>query len=158
MLCRRCGMESSTTDVCEWCKKPILPPGAGVARRQKGVPPHPPPPLAAEPDQQEQAAEPDQQEQTAEPAEPAETPAAQAAPSPPADPAPTTRPPEEDVLRPLGQVGAAAPQPGAPEPGAPSHGLSDRATQTSVDLNDYTGPGGSIFKPIERATESAGSE
>lgn len=31
MLCRRCGMESSTTDVCEWCKRPMLPPGSTVS-------------------------------------------------------------------------------------------------------------------------------
>ncbi len=31
MLCRRCGMESSTTDVCEWCRRPMLPPGSTVS-------------------------------------------------------------------------------------------------------------------------------
>jgi hypothetical protein len=24
MYCKRCGMDSSTTDVCEWCKQPIV--------------------------------------------------------------------------------------------------------------------------------------
>ncbi|MCS6863075.1 MAG: hypothetical protein NZT92_22445 [Abditibacteriales bacterium] len=26
MYCRQCGMDSRTTDVCEWCKKPMAPP------------------------------------------------------------------------------------------------------------------------------------
>ena len=35
MICRRCGMESSTTDVCEWCKKPMLPPGGSISNKAK---------------------------------------------------------------------------------------------------------------------------
>lgn len=49
MICRRCGMESSTTDKCEWCKKPMLPPGGAIStkakeelRRDKEAPSKPP--------------------------------------------------------------------------------------------------------------------
>jgi len=35
MICRRCGMESSTTDSCEWCKKPMLPPGGAISAKAK---------------------------------------------------------------------------------------------------------------------------
>lgn len=35
MICRRCGMESSTTDRCEWCKKPMLPPGGRISTKAK---------------------------------------------------------------------------------------------------------------------------
>lgn len=35
MICRRCGMESSTTDNCEWCKKPMLPPGGAISMKAK---------------------------------------------------------------------------------------------------------------------------
>jgi hypothetical protein len=35
MICRRCGMDSSTTDVCEWCKKPMLPEGGSISNKAK---------------------------------------------------------------------------------------------------------------------------
>lgn len=35
MICRRCGMDSSTTDSCEWCKKPMLPPGGAISAKAK---------------------------------------------------------------------------------------------------------------------------
>jgi len=35
MICRRCGMESSTTTTCEWCKKPMLPPGGAISAKAK---------------------------------------------------------------------------------------------------------------------------
>jgi len=54
MICRRCGMESSTTDTCEWCKKPMLPPGGSISARakeqilrEKEAPPPPPAESAA---------------------------------------------------------------------------------------------------------------
>lgn len=56
---------------------------------------------------------------------------------------------EESVLRPLGSA-PAAPGGTKPEPGMPSHGISDEATQTSVDVSQYTAGGESIFRPIER--------
>ncbi len=35
MICRRCGMDSSTTDTCEWCRKPMLPPGGAISAKAK---------------------------------------------------------------------------------------------------------------------------
>ena len=146
MLCRRCGLDSSTTDVCEWCKRPILPPGAAIAGKKalggKGQP---------------QAAP-----QGGQPA-PQAPPAAQAPPvMPPSDglkelkaaaapdQAATAQAPAaaEDALRPLGDSGA---KPAASRPGAPSHGLSDDATRTSVEIANYLGPDQSLFKPVQHA-------
>jgi hypothetical protein len=146
MLCRRCGMESSTTDVCEWCNRPMLPPGAAVSSKagkelRKGkpgeAPPAPPPPSPSQP--------PLVQEEEAEQAEAApEEPAAEKEESP------------EELLRPLGGGGAGAQRPkaGTPRPGGPSHGLSDDATQTSIDISAYVGDDQSIFRPLERGTHS----
>ncbi len=65
MICRRCGMESSTTTTCEWCKKPMLPPGGSISAKakeelikEKETPPAPaaseaPPTIRAEETQEE---------------------------------------------------------------------------------------------------------
>jgi hypothetical protein len=34
MICRRCGT-SATTDVCEWCKQPMLPQGSSISAKAK---------------------------------------------------------------------------------------------------------------------------
>ncbi|HLV81507.1 MAG TPA: hypothetical protein VKT32_14570, partial [Chthonomonadaceae bacterium] len=42
MYCRACGMESRTTDICEWCKKPLPPPPgpqSAAGQPQQGAPP-----------------------------------------------------------------------------------------------------------------------
>lgn len=125
MLCRRCGMESSTTDVCEWCQRPMLPSGATVTRKQK--------------------AEPREGAAPAEPPAPAEA----AELRPPAEESPPAPPPEEPTehqLRPLGEPGQAP----APAPGVPSHGLREEATRTSVDVSQYLGGDQSLFRPLQR--------
>jgi hypothetical protein len=63
--------------------------------------------------------------------------------------------PAEQLLRPLGGGEAPASGPAAPQPGAPRHGLSDDATQTSVDVSQYMGADDSIFRPLERQAASA---
>ena len=45
MLCRRCGMDSSDTRTCEWCRKPILPAGVTISAREPA--PRPPGPELA---------------------------------------------------------------------------------------------------------------
>jgi len=137
-------MESSTTDVCEWCKRPMLPEGATISAVQQAAPAQPETPPQEQPQAQAQAAE------AAAAAEPpseglAELGSARAQPR-----VAGPEVPAEDVLRPLGQPPAAA-----RGPGAPSHGLSDEATKTSVDVANYLAPGESLFRPLERPVHSA---
>ena len=39
MICKRCGMESSTADICEWCKQPMLAEDQVTGRPRGPVPP-----------------------------------------------------------------------------------------------------------------------
>jgi hypothetical protein len=144
-------MESSTTDTCEWCNRPMLPAGASVSGKaakelkQSGRPLIMPPAPAVEP---ETGLPLDQQEQ-AEEAEAAEAAEAEAAPQ---------QMGLDVTLRPLGH-GQAADQPATAQatPAAPapqrtgaSHGLADSATQTSIDISQYVGADQSIFRPIKK--------
>jgi len=108
---------------------------------------------AAPPQAQEaarEAAPPQAQEAAREAAPPQAQEAAQEAAPPQASEAPS----QEDLLRPLGGADQPA-KPPASTAGAPSHGLDDAATQTSVDLSQYMDDADSIFRPIERSTQSA---
>ena len=52
MRCRICGLESRTTDICEWCKKPLeqpQPPQQTLAMPQPTQPMAPPPQGMAQP-------------------------------------------------------------------------------------------------------------
>jgi len=150
MLCRRCGMESSTTDVCEWCNRPMLPPGAAVSGkaaqelRESG---QPLPGTGPVPPQEEPGLPLSQQE-------PDELDAAQEA-----DAAESSQQAAPDVhLRPLGggEVQEAAPPPPPPKvTEGPSSGLSDSATRTTVDISQYMGTDQSIFRPIKREEEQS---
>ncbi len=149
MLCRRCGMESSTTDVCEWCNRPMLPPGAAVSEkaaqelRESGQPLTGPGPETP----QEEPGLPLSQEEPEEVDSDQEGDAAEA----PQQAAP------EVHLRPLGGGDAqeAAPPPPPPPEATegPSSGLSDEATRTSIDISQYMGTDESIFRPIKREGE-----
>ena len=131
MLCRRCGMESSTTDRCEWCKRPMLPTGATITDQQ-----------TPDAETAEQIAE---GTQAAEGVKPLGEDAAGEEEQPEAE-----APAEESVLRPLGST-PPTPKTGAVVPPAmPSHGITDEATETSVDVSQYTTGDQSIFRPIER--------
>ncbi len=145
-------MESTTTDVCEWCKRPMLPQGASIsqqaAEQQAGEQ------VAAEQQAAEERAA--EQVEAVQPEEEPEQAAGAEAEALPAEPEAVAREREgaaeaadASVLRPLGG-GEKTPSPGAPAPGASSHGLGDGATQTSVDLSQYAGTDESIFRPIER--------
>ena len=135
MLCRRCGMESSTTDVCEWCRRPMLPPGASITSREgpggaaqpAQAGPAEAPPLAPEPELEQVEERP-------------------AAGSASAD--------AEQVLRPLGSELPTASGHAGPRPGVPSHGLSQDATRTSIDVSQYVGQGESLFRPLRRSEAS----
>ncbi len=151
MLCRRCGMESSTTDVCEWCNRPMLPPGAAVSGkaaqelRESG---QPLPGTGPAPPQEEPGLPLSQQE-------PEEVDAAQGG-----DAAEASQQAAPDVrLRPLGggEVQEAAPPPPPPPKATegPSSGLSDDATRTTVDISQYMGTDQSIFRPIKRDEEQS---
>jgi hypothetical protein len=150
MLCRRCGMESSTTDVCEWCKKPMLAPGTTASGKPAAAGPPAEQVKEAEagglpveagggPVEQAQAPVPEEKAQSA-----AASPAGEAG----------------DVLRPLGS--AMLVSAGQSNPRAPSHGLRDEQTRTSVDVSQYVGTDQSIFRPMERpdhaATLTSGSD
>ncbi len=144
MLCRRCGMESSTTDVCEWCKRPMLPAGATVsgkatrelqAERAAGSAGSPHTPdrepaeglsamSASEPEGEEQAESAEARESDGELAEhvlrplnavePEQTPDA-SEPSPPPDPtSPEPTSPEPTSPEPT------SPEPASPEPPTPT--------------------------------------
>ena len=141
MLCRRCGMDSSTTDVCEWCKQPMLSPGQSVGG-QNGQPEQSPGENAAPPAQE---ASDSLQQLELKGEEPPEA----------APPQTSEAPSQEDVLRPLGGGDQPAKPPARSTPGTPSHGLDDSATQTSVDLSQYMNDAESIFRPIERPAQSA---
>ncbi len=148
MLCRRCGLESSTTDVCEWCNRPMLPAGASVSGKaakelkQSGRPlaAAPPPSSGIEPQGDLLI-----QQEATDDAEIAE--AAAHAPDP--DP--------DVTLRPLGhgqatEIAAPAQAPPAPtqQRSGPSHGLSDDTMRTSIDVSQYMGADQTIFKPIQK--------
>ncbi len=151
MLCRRCGMESSTTDVCEWCNRPILPAGATVSGKaakelkESGTPiviPHQP-----EPDEEVglplSQHEPEEEVATTEEAAPQVTAEA-----------------HNVVLQPLGGPGTpaqASPPPPVVTPKAPSHGLNEDATKTSIDISQYMGADESIFRPIVRENGQSGT-
>ncbi len=132
MLCRRCGMESSTTDQCEWCKRPMLPTGATITDQQT------PDAKTAEQIAEGRAA--------AEGVKPLGEQAAAEEEQPKAGARE-----EESVLRPLGSA-PATPRTGGvgPPPVMPSHGITDEQTKTSVDVSQYTAGEQSIFRPIER--------
>jgi hypothetical protein len=148
MLCRRCGLESSTTDICEWCNRPMLPAGATVSGKaakelkKSGQPVAMPSKPAVEPE----VGLPLHQQQGEEPEAGVEAESV------------TEEPAAEVVLRPLGHgaagdKAATAPPPStqaAGRPGVPSHGLSTEATATSVDISQYVGKDQSIFRPIQK--------
>ena len=140
MLCRRCGMESSTTDVCEWCKRPMLPAGASITgqRAERGEAPGPTEGVS------ELAAEGAEGVGPLDAGPEAEEERAAAEAGPPGD----DEGAEENALRPLGSS-APTPEVSQTGPAMPSHGIGEEATRTSVDLSQYTGPGDSIFRPIE---------
>ena|GEM_PF-1648730 len=150
MLCRRCGMESATTDVCEWCKRPMLPQGASISQQAADQ-------QAADQQGAEQVAAEERAGEQVEVVQPEEAPEqAAGAEALSAEPEAVAREregaaeaDEASMLRPLGGV-QKTPSPGAPAPGVPTHGLGDEATQTSVDLSQYSGTDESIFRPIER--------
>jgi hypothetical protein len=141
-------MESSTTDVCEWCNRPMLPAGAtvsGKAANRSGksgqvvaAPPRPAAELEVGRPLHQQQAEPRDAGVEAES---------------------VSEPPAADVvLRPLGHAtpgdkAGAPPAPsaqGAARPGVPSHGLSSQVTATSVDISQYVGNDQSIFRPLQK--------
>jgi hypothetical protein len=142
-------MDSAATDVCEWCKKPMLPAGASVTG-QRGTPV-----MAAD----TPPAESDGVEASAETAAAAGQPAVAAAEPdslvelgpPPERPAQAAAKAQGDMLVPLGDaLGRSAT--------GPSHGLADEATKTSVDVANYLGPDQSLFKPISKVEHSATSQ
>jgi hypothetical protein len=132
MLCRRCGMESSTTDTCEWCKRPMLPTGATITGQ---------PAPGGEAVEGDPAAEAGTVEETKPLVE-----ESAAVEEQPAEAKPVA---EESVLRPLGGA-TAAPGGAVPPPAMPTHGIGDEATETSVDVSQYAEGGDSIFRPIDR--------
>ncbi|MCJ7752663.1 MAG: hypothetical protein MUQ65_16510 [Armatimonadetes bacterium] len=144
-------MESSTSDVCEWCNRPMLPPGAAVSGkaaqelRESG---QPLPGTGTEAPQEELGLPLSQHE-------PEEVDSAQEG-----DAAEASRQAAPEVhLRPLGDGAAqeaASPPPPPPQAAqGPSSGLSDEATRTSVDLSQYMGTDESIFRPIKREEEQS---
>lgn len=147
MLCRWCGMESKTTDVCEWCGRPMGPPDKAAkegAEAEKQA--------AGDHDTQKGAqmsrleTEESGRDGEAKPQQPAANEEGEAA-------APG------DVLRPLGSEAderKQRPQAHPQQPGVPDHGLSDDSTRTSVDISQYVGDDDSIFRPIERPEKESG--
>lgn len=134
-------MESSTEDVCEWCKRPMLPAGASITgRTREGG-------AAAEPS----GGEPESPGEDAEGAAPlaGEPTTEEEQPEEEAGRPEVGEGAKEQVLRPLGSTQATRGG-GTAAPSMPSHGVSQEATQTSVDLSQYTGKEESIFRPIER--------
>ncbi len=154
MLCRRCGMESSTTDKCEWCKRPMLPPGATVSAeaakelKRSGRPivqpteteeQEPPGLPLVQQSPEEEEAEPNSDQESAETLQ--------------YDAGGTQ-------LRPLGGVEQQTSASSPLDPTPPTHGVSEDATKTSIDISQYLGADQSIFRPIEReeAQKSAASD
>jgi hypothetical protein len=131
-------MDSATTDVCEWCKKPMLATGTSVNGKQASS-------EAASVQPQHATA---QAVQTAPPVAGQESDglvqlgAATQVDAQVPEPGPT------EVLRPLG---GPSDKPAA----GPSHGLSEDATRTSVNVASYLGPDNSLFRPIARTEHSA---
>ncbi|MBN1460320.1 MAG: hypothetical protein JXA57_12350 [Armatimonadetes bacterium] len=179
MLCRRCGMESSTTDVCEWCKRPMLPPGAQLSGQTQ--PPDKQAQEAAEPPGRSlgevtgadaaQEEDPAQQhpkseaelrplgghsEQVVAP-EPPAPPPQEAAPAaeadflepPPTKPTPAA-PPKIEAEAPAQEPQQTEPEQPESSVTGPSHGLAEEATATSIDISEYMGDDNSIFRPIVR--------
>jgi hypothetical protein len=137
-------MESTTTDICEWCKRPMLPEGAKVTGKEQPAQARPVTEAQEQPVAEAAAAErPAPAAPTAKDLQALGAPSSQQAVV--AEPAV----PAEEILRPLGQAPASA------RPGAPSHGLGEEATKTSVDVANYLAPGESLFRPLERPTHSA---
>ena len=165
MLCRRCGMDSAATDICEWCKKPMLPTGGAISPRAaaevtQADPESPPPGDAVEAgppaEQMFGATEPEGQMLGTAEEEVADESTQEG---------PAGAPASEHVLRPLGALGGEATKPPTVPPTAsaeqeagPSHGLEADATRTSVDLSGYMGQDESIFRPIERESDEPGAE
>lgn len=144
MLCRRCGMDSATTDTCEWCKKPMLAAGA-AAERPAAAPSVAAPQLG------------DVVEAAPEYMPPTADDLIEIAPEQEDAPAEAPPPSIGGGLRPLG---GDLPKPAVPVTAAkaPTHGLSAEATRTSVDVANYLGPDNSLFRPLTKAAEhGAGS-
>ena len=142
-------MESRTTDVCEWCKKPML--QATVAEEPKEAPPA------------QAAAEPMVPDTT--PAEAEARPrglseggirtpelTALGASAAPQVEAAAPLPGDADILRPLGEGPGGKAQ---SRPGVPSHGLSEEATRTSVDVANYLPPDQALFRPMKKGEIAA---
>ena len=133
-------MDSSTTDVCEWCKRPFLPPGARVTG-QKAAKGGKTVELGAEvPADTADTAPPAPEPASAGPVLAGAAPLAAEEP-----PAPASAPAAEDILRPLG---AGAPRSSADS--QPFPGTGQAASDGSVDLSQYVSSGQSIFRPLER--------
>jgi hypothetical protein len=136
-------MDSSTTDTCEWCNRPMLPAGATVSAaaakemKQQGRPLAAPP----QPSPEAESGLPLNQEEPEEAPVLAEAePVAQAAAS-------------DVLLRPLGHGQSSDPPPPVavqPTQRPPTHGLADEATKTSVDISQYVGSDQSIFRPVQK--------
>jgi len=150
MLCRRCGMESSTTDICEWCNRAMLPPGAAVSGKAAQE-------LRESGRQLPETGSAVPQEQPGLPLRQQESEEADSAQE--GDAAEASQQAAPDVhLRPLGGEGKATPSSPAPaSDGKPTDGLSPDATRTSVDISQYIGSDQSIFRPMKRDEEQSSS-
>ena len=144
MLCVRCGMDSTTTDVCEWCKRPFLPPGAKVTGQRPGKGGKPPAPAAGVTPETAATPPPAAGAMLAGAAPPAEEEEAAAAPAAPA---------AEAVLRPLG---AGAPRSSSSAEAQPFPGTGEAGADGSVDVSQYMGSGQSIFQPMEKPRTASG--
>jgi len=141
-------MDSSTTDVCEWCKRPFLPPGAKVTTRKPakvGRPAEADKPVAPVSGAPAEPAVPPDAASEAETTRPlmGEIPSPvqeqeEAAPAGPASAA-------DDILRPLGAQPSRAPADSAPFPGT-----GQTTSGSSPDLSQYMGTDQSIFRPMEK--------
>jgi hypothetical protein len=142
-------MDSTTTNVCEWCKRPFLPPGAkvtgGKAMKQPGKSPE-----AADSGPQAGAPE------APAAAVPAEPTAAMPLAGPPLlagaaaeeaeAPAPSSSPASAgELLRPLGAQPPRTAAESQPFPGTGAEGAG-----ASVDVSQYVGSDQSIFRPMEK--------
>ena len=134
-------MDSATTDICEWCKKPMLSAGAAAARSVAATD------VAAPQLGDVVDAAPEYMPATAEDL-------AELSPISDEGSAEAQPPGVGGVLRPLGGDTAKLAGP-APPPKAPTHGLSAEATHTSIDVAGYLGPDNSLFRPITKAEHGA---